>query len=222
MQAIDEQLAELFPTLIKGADADVTGMLAAARRVSLDAGDRVFRAGDSCENYLLVLNGNVRVQLTAASGREVTLYRIGPGGSCVLTTSCLLASDEYPAEALAESDVTAVAVPRGRFHEALQKSDEFRQFVFDGFASRLSAVIERIEEIAFTSIDQRLAAALLSLAEQGREQATHQDLAVEIGTAREVVSRHLKRFESYGWVTLGRGRVTVNEKARLERIAECD
>lgn len=222
MEPLHEELGRAFPVLLGGADEFVSRMLTAVRRVSLHAGDRVFHAGDSCDNYLLVVDGNIRVQLTAANGREVTLYRIGSGGSCVLTTSCLLASDQYPAEALAESDVVAIAVPRSRFQETLQRSEEFRQFVFDGFASRLSTVIERIEEIAFTSIDQRLAAALIRLDDQGKEHATHQDLAVEIGTAREVVSRHLKRFERYGWVALGRGRVTVSDRARLEAIAKCD
>lgn len=225
MQTIEKELAVHFPMLVRHSDPAVERMLSGAHSTSLDEGQQVFRAGDSCDNFLLLLRGSIRVQLTAASGREVVLYRISAGGSCVLTTSCLLGGEQYPAEAIAESDVTAVAVPGRWFHEALNRSDEFRRFVFDGFANRLSGVIQRIEEIAFTSIDQRLAAALLRVSHEATGRATHQQLAVEIGTAREVVSRHLKRFESHGWIVLGRGRVLVNDVAQLEAIAsdgQCD
>jgi len=194
-------------------------LLGDARIVRLDRNGFVFHAGDLCESFLIVLNGEVRVQLTSAGGREVTLYRIGRGGSCILTTSCLLSRENYPAEAIAESDVEALAIPMHSFERALEDSAWFRKFVFDGLSTRLANVIHKIEQIAFTSIDARLAAALLALDEQGVANITHQDLAVELGTAREVVSRHLKRFESEGWVQLGRGRVTVADRHRLEGIA---
>ena len=109
--------------------------------------------------------------------------------------------------------------------QALRESDAFREFVFDGFAYRLSRVIERIEELAFSSVDRRLAAALLALTDKGNDRVTHQQLAVEVGTAREVVSRHLKKFESHGWVALGRGRVEIRDPERLHQAAsdgECD
>jgi CRP/FNR family transcriptional regulator len=178
----------------------------------------VFHAGDACQAFLLLLDGEVRVQLTSEGGREVTLYRIGPGGSCILTTSCLLSHEHYPAEAIAESDVEAVAIPMNAFQEALETSQFFRQFVFDGFSSRLTNVIRKIEQIAFTGIDARLATLLLDLDDRGVETVTHQDLAVELGTAREVVSRHLKRFENAGWVRLGRGRITLTDREHLESM----
>ena len=160
----------------------------------------------------------MRVQLTSASGREVTLYRISPGGSCILTTSCLLSHEDYPAEAIAESDLVAAAIPSAIFQDALDESHRFRTFVFDSFSTRLKNVIARIEELAFTSIDARLARVLLELHEKQVEKVTHQDIAVELGTAREVVSRHLKRFANEGWVELGRGRVTIIDPANLQRV----
>ena len=178
----------------------------------------MFHAGDLCQAFLLLLEGNVRVQLTSAGGREVTLYRISPGGSCILTTSCLLSHEDYPAAAIAESDLVAVAIPRALFQDALDQSQRFRKFVFDGFSMRLKNVIARIEELAFTSIDARLAKVLLDLHEKRVEKVTHQDIAVELGTAREVVSRHLKRFAAERWVELGRGRVTVLDTAGLHRV----
>jgi CRP/FNR family transcriptional regulator len=111
-----------------------------------------------------------------------------------------------------------VAIPVRSFQEALEHSQFFRQFVFDGFSSRLTNVIRKIEQIAFTAIDTRLAALLLELEDRGVGKITHQDLAVELGTAREVVSRHLKRFESEGWVKLGRGRITVTDRRRIESM----
>jgi CRP/FNR family transcriptional regulator len=202
-----------------GASGDVVDrLLANAQMVNLDQGRFVFHAGDACQAFLLLLNGEVRVQLTSEGGREVTLYRIGPGGSCILTTSCLLSNEHYPAEAIAESDVEAVAISMSAFQEALESSQYFRQFVFDGFSTRLTNVIRKIEQIAFTAIDTRLAALLLDQEKRGVEKVTHQELAVELGTAREVVSRHLKRFESEGWVRLGRGRITITDRESLESM----
>ena len=204
------------------ADADAAildQLLDEARVVKLRQDRFVFHAGDLCQAFLIVLDGDVRVQLTSASGREVTLYRIGPGGSCILTTSCLLSSEHYPAEAIAESDVEALAIPVASFQSALESSRWFRRFVFDGFSSRLASVIRKIEQIAFTGIDVRLAGVLLELDRKGVERITHHDIAVELGTAREVVSRHLKRFESEGWVRLGRGRVSIVDRPRIEALA---
>jgi CRP/FNR family transcriptional regulator len=183
--------------------------------VKIDQNRFVFHAGDLCQAFLMLLEGNVRVQLTSASGREVTLYRISPGGSCILTTSCLLSHEDYPAEAIAESDLVAAAIPSAIFQDALDESHRFRTFVFDSFSTRLKNVIARIEELAFTSIDARLARVLLELHEKQVEKVTHQDIAVELGTAREVVSRH---FANEGWVELGRGRVTIIDPANLQRV----
>jgi len=197
----------------------VDRLLAHARTVALGKGQFVFHPGDLCEAFLVLVDGSIRVQLTAANGREVTLYRISPGGTCALTTSCLLGAENYPAEAITETDVVAVAIPAAAFQELLETSKAFRLLVFDGFSSRLKNVIAKIEDLAFTGIDARLARLLLELDDQGVGNVTHQDMAVELGTAREVVSRHLKRFESEGWVELGRGHVAVNDRPALERIA---
>ncbi|MDJ0698479.1 MAG: Crp/Fnr family transcriptional regulator [Woeseiaceae bacterium] len=194
-------------------------LLASAQRVSVEKDRFVFHAGDLCSSFLVLQKGSVRVQLVSASGREVTLYRIGPGGTCILTTSCLLGHENYPAEAIAECDVDALAIPAESFQAALDRSRSFRDFVFDGFSMRLTNVIRKIEQIAFTSIDARLAAALLARTERGTEAMTHHELAVELGTAREVVSRHLKNLESRGWLQLGRGRIVVVDRSALEALA---
>ncbi len=213
------QLAGLDSALARLDESVIDGLVAHAKVVGLDQDSYVFHAGDLCESFLLLLEGRVRVQLTSANGREVTLYRIGPGGSCILTTSCLLSRENYPAEAIAESDVQALAIPLSVFQSTLEHSSDFRNFVFDGFSSRLTNVIRKIEQIAFTAIDARLAAALLDLAARNVDRVTHHDLAIELGTAREVVSRHLKRFEAHGWVELGRGRVAILAEPELQSLA---
>jgi CRP/FNR family transcriptional regulator len=217
--SLKSRLATVVPELEDAEEAVLDRLLENAQVVKLGNDRFVFHAGDLCQAFLILLDGGVRVQLTSESGREVTLYRIGPGGSCILTTSCLLSNEHYPAEAIAESDIEALAIPVSSFQLALEESQWFRRFVFDGFSSRLTSVIQKIEQIAFTAIDVRLAGVLLELDRKGVEKITHQDIAVELGTAREVVSRHLKRFESEGWVRLGRGQVSLVDRLQIEALS---
>lgn len=211
--------AAAFPAELRGVtDANLRRFLESGVRVRLNADEFVFRPGDTCNSFLILLDGRIRVQLISEDGREVTLYRIGPGGSCVLTTSCLFSSEHYPAEAIAETNIEALAFSREVFEKTVELSAQFRRFVFDGFSQRLARVIGRMEELAFTSIDYRLAKVLVDLHEREQTEVTHAALAVELGTAREVVSRHLKRMEKSGLIALARGKVTVLDAAELLRI----
>lgn len=201
--------------------SDIRQMLDAAPRVKLAPGDFAFHAGASCDHYLLAIAGTLRVQLAAASGREVTLYRVTAGDSCILTTSCLISGEHYPAEAIAETEVTALAIERRRFQQLLDSSTDFRQLVFGNFSSRLADVIRRLEAVVFVPIDPRLAALLLEAGRGGSLQSiTHQSIAVELGTAREVASRHLKRFEQQGLIRLGRGHIEIADVAGLQRLRD--
>ena len=191
----------------------------------LERGQFAFRSGDHCNAYFILTEGSVRVQLLSAEGREITLYRVRPGGTCVLTTSCLLGRQDYPAEAIAETDVETIVIPSEFFQSALDRIPAFRVQVFSGFSGRLTNMIDRISELAFTPIDARLANALLDMHRAGEERITHQELAIELGTAREVVSRHLKRFESRGWIRLGRGRISSVDAESLRAVSDsglCD
>lgn len=210
----------VLPAALRGAgDVNLDRFLESGVPVHLEADRFVFRPGDACESFLILLHGQIRVQLISEDGKEVTLYRIGPGGSCVLTTSCLFSSEHYPAEAIAETDIEALAFSKDIFEQTVEQSTPFRRFVFDGFSQRLAKVIGRMEELAFTSIDYRLAKALLDLHERRQTQVTHNALAVELGTAREVVSRHLKRMEKRGLIALARGKVTVLDRSEILRIS---
>ncbi len=190
-----------------------------ARVVQLPKDAHPFVPGAPCEAYLIVLDGCVRVQIVAESGREIVLYRVASGESCVLTTSCLLKHEPYSAEALCESAVTAAAIPAPLFHDLLGASPAFRNAVLESYASRVTDLILTFEELAFRRLDRRLAQALVERAREGVVGATHHDLAVEIGSAREVVSRALKALEQEGTVELGRGTIRITAPDRLARLA---
>lgn len=203
-----------------GLDAEARDNVARrARIVHLPKDAHPFVPGAPCDAYLIILEGSVRVQIVAESGREIVLYRVTAGESCVLTTSCLLKHEPYSAEAVCESAVTAVALPAPLFHDLLGASPAFRNAVLESYASRVTDLIMTFEELAFRRLDRRLAEALLARAVDGAVAATHHDLAVEIGSAREVVSRALKALQQEGMVELGRGMIQINAPEKLARLA---
>lgn len=192
-----------------------------SRPISAAAGTRIFSAGSPCEAYLILLSGQLRVCKTGENGREIVLYRVEPGETCVVTTACLMAGTSYDAEGVAETDIRAQALPMAAFRGLLADSAAFREFVFRAYGTRISDLLLVIEEVAFGRIVQRLASHLVELS-QGRTDIaiTHQDLAVELGTAREVVSRQLKEFERQGFVRLARGQIHMIDMHALEALAK--
>ena len=214
------RMMRLYPD-IAGLDEDSKSRLvASAQTVNVPSGAFAFQKGDPCKNFILILEGQVRVQLSTENGREIILYRVNQGGTCALTTSCLIGKEEYPAEAVIEKDVTAVMFPDREFRQALLDSEQFRQFVFQGFSRRLCAIVGRMEAVALKTIDERLALHLLCHDRDSVADITHQVLAAEIGTAREVVSRKLKLFESDGLIRSTRGRVEILDRAGLQAITD--
>jgi CRP/FNR family transcriptional regulator len=216
----DSEWLQHFPALARIEDEPWREALSRAVTLALPAGQAVFREGDVCSSFLLVFEGAVRVQKLSESGREIVLYRVEEGQSCILTTACMLGGRSYNAEAFTETEVRAAALPHEPFRHALDGSHEFREFVFGAYAGRVTELLMLIEAVAFGRIDQRLAAHLLHQADaDGILHATHQDLARDLGTAREVVSRLLKEFERGGVVSLARGRIGIRDRAALTRTA---
>ncbi|MGE5155324.1 MAG: Crp/Fnr family transcriptional regulator [Bdellovibrio bacteriovorus] len=210
----------LFPS-IAAADAESQRLMDMAQVVNLEAGQMVFHAGSPCRSYVLLLEGSVRVQLIGEGGREALLYRVQPGQSCILTTCCVLSDEDYPAEGCTEAPVSALAISKPAFDRALESAPAFRRFVFDNLGGRVAEVIARMEELTFRPVERRLAGYLLARTSRGEALvATHQEIAAELGTAREVVSRHLKRLETAGLVSLGRGTVAVTDRSGLDRLRE--
>jgi len=210
----------LFPYLNQsGSDSDVR-ITRAVREINLPTDTVAFHQGDSCANYLLVIEGSIKVLARGESGREIVLYRVQRGESCVLTTSCLLSHSRYPAEGITDTPVRALAIPAEIFHQGLAESTEFRQFVFDAYGQRLAEIIALVEEISFSQINRRLARYLLQNASDNELVITHQGLATELGSAREVISRQLKDFEQRGWVAQQRGVIKLRDTGGLKSVAQ--
>jgi CRP/FNR family transcriptional regulator len=219
--AVVAEMRRRCPQLDVPGDRALAAFLAAGRRVALPAGAPVFHAGDACRAWLLVLEGRVPVRLVGESGREVTLYEVQAGDACVLTTACLLGGQPYTAGAVTATPVVACLFDRPDFERALDASPALRRFVFGNLAARLAQVIARLDELAFGDADRRIARALLAGGGDAVH-ATHEAIATAAGSAREVVSRHLKRYEARGWVRLGRGIVEIADRAALARLAGRD
>lgn len=190
--------------------------------VRLPAGAPVFEPGQHADNLLLLLSGTVRVQHRSDTGREVFLYRVHAGESCVLTTACMLADEDYAAEGLTETEVEAVMIPRAVFDDLAARSEVFRTFIFRAFSRRIADLFSLIDDIVFHRVDVRLAARLLDLAQGDIVHATHQVLAVELGTAREVVSRILGEFQRRAFVEQARGEIRILDPGGLERLARSE
>ena len=208
-----------FSELIGSDDTLIAELAKQSKIMTVKAKQRILFPGASCTDYLLMAEGRLRVQFMTQSGREVLLYHVNPGDDCVLTTSCLFSGDNFPVEGITETDITAIAIPAKIFHQTLEGSITFRKFVFSTFSKRLTDVIARMEFMCSSSIDCQLAQALLQLGEKNKHIAiTHQELASEIGTVREVVSRHLKKFELNHWVQLGRGSIKLTNLNGLKEL----
>jgi CRP/FNR family transcriptional regulator len=209
-----------FPGLKKLDPDAIKPLIATSKVVRLPAGTRIFGPGQAPEAYLLLIDGRVRVQQSSDGGREIVLYRVTPGESCALTTACLMGYEEYQAEGIAETDVDAVVIPRATFDELIAKSAGFRKFVFTAFSVRITNLFRVIEDIAFSRVDVRLAQRLLDLGgERGHIELTHQQMASELGTAREVISRQLHEFQRRGWIATSRGMVDIKQADALRKLA---
>jgi CRP/FNR family transcriptional regulator len=211
------ELRTLYPALADLDDAALAAVLQRAQVMRVPAGTSMFGEGSPCRQFPLVLEGSIRVA-KASDGRELQLYRVMPGESCVLTGGCLVGGRDYPATGVVERDARLIVLPKPVFDELLATHAPFRQYVFSLFAERLTDMMALVEAIAFHKLDRRLAAALLG---RGKVVAlTHQQLADEVGSVREIVTRVLRGFADQGWVQSSRGSIEVLDAAALRRVAE--
>ncbi len=207
---------DLFETLRSVDDPVWLDAVSQTRQVQLPKGARVFSEGDQCEAFLFALSGSVRVYKDTGGGRQVTLYRVKAGESCAMTTSCLLTRSPYPASAETESAVSAVVMPADVFRRCSTGSEGFRHFVFTGYGRQLVNLMELTKSIAFERVEARLIRLLFEASEQQpRISLTHQEIATEIGTVREVITRELNRLKEKGVVASGRGYVDVLDRDHL-------
>jgi CRP/FNR family transcriptional regulator len=216
-EVLRSRLLARFPLFAELAPARLEALLAEAQLLRAPAGGVLFDAKQPCRGFPLVLEGSVRVFKTTPGGREILLYRVEPGQSCILSGGCLLGHSDYTAAGVAEAGVEILSIPPAQFHELMLQFEPFRRYVFGSYGERLSEVMELVEEVAFRQLDARLAQLLIR---RGPViESSQQRLAEELGSVREIVSRLLRSFEQRGWVRIGRERVTVLEPKALSELA---
>ncbi|WP_184010446.1 Crp/Fnr family transcriptional regulator [Rubricella aquisinus] len=192
-----------------------------ARVIKMTKGAQVFGPVNVPDSLLFLYEGRIRVSQSSDSGREIVLYRVDAGESCVLTTACMLAEEAYNAEGIAETDITAIVLPKPAFDQLASEEEAFRKFIFAAYSRRLIDLLRVVDDVAFGHMDVRLAERLLDLAGDMKEvTATHQQLASELGTAREVVSRVLSDFQKRDMIAQSRGRIALIDKPTLRALAE--
>lgn len=206
-----------FPALGTLLPADRAQLASRAQFRSLRAGTVYLQEGDSCAGIALVTSGRMRVSRASPTGREITLYHVGPGETCILSAGCVMRGSSYPARATVAEDVTALVVPGDLFRHLVATNEPIRSFILGHFGERLATVMALVEEVAFAAIDRRLAQWLASEFRRTRGPLTlsHEEIAAHLGTARVVVSRVLETFEDRGWLSLGRRRIDVREPTAL-------
>ncbi|MDO9051842.1 MAG: Crp/Fnr family transcriptional regulator [Methylotenera sp.] len=208
---------EQFPEL-RNLEQSAKEMLSKySRIVEAPIGTIGYREGAPCGAYVMRLAGKSRVYKISSNGREILLYRVGAGETCVITTTCLLGNSDYPASTIVEEPIRDVLIPATAFHQLMLDSSVFRKFVMTNYGALISDLIVLLDEVAFHNLDARLAKVLLD-AKNTQIVRTHQQIADELGTAREVVSRQLKRLEQKGSVSLGRGQIEIINRSALEKI----
>ncbi len=203
------EFLKAFAALRKAPAGLVEELLSVSIRQTVPAGKQIYAEGDACSAIAFVLSGDIRVFKLGETGREITLYEIGPGETCILNASCILSGRTYPANAVAITDVDMLLIPSAAFRRLVDEHEAMRDFVFTLLSLRLSAVMELVEEVAFGRMDQRLMEYLVEKSENSVLGTTHQKIANDLGTSREVVSRLLKDFERKQEVRLSRNSITL-------------
>ncbi|MDP2144474.1 MAG: Crp/Fnr family transcriptional regulator [Gallionella sp.] len=212
-----EHLLQHYPMLRELPAAERDALLSAANVMDIPAGTVIFDENQPCQGFPLLLSGSVRVSKSSPNGRELQLYRVGPGESCILTSSCLLGHSPYHARGIAERDTRMAVLAPTAFKTLIATCEPFRDYIFALFSERLTDLMQLVSAVAFQKLDQRLAALLVAKANPIN--TTHQALADELGSVREIVSRLLKNFAEQGWIRLGREQIEVIDVPALQRYA---
>ena len=215
-----EQFTRISRSLTFLAQADpqhVREFIQVAFYARIPAGKDVFLEGDYVDAIALLLSGVVRVYKIGETGREITLYRFGLGQSCILTANAILSQRSFPAIATVEQDAEAILVPSDTFRDWVRRYDLWRSFVFELLSQRLVSVMTLVDEVAFQRMDTRIASFLLERARiENPIHVTHQEIASELGSSREVISRILEDFASRDLIRPGRGEIEILDPESLE------
>ncbi len=213
------RIAAVFPAFADAPPETLERMAREGVRRNAAAGSVMFDAHAPCTGFPLLLSGAVRVLQRYPNGRELQLYRVKPGESCLLSGSSLMGQSNYTATGIAETDVEILLLPPPLFFALVAEDDAFRRHLFAMFGERLAALMQVVEAVAYQKLDQRLAALIVDRAVGDEVHATHQALADDLGSVREIVSRLLRTFEDRGWVDLGRERIRIVDRDALVSLA---
>ena len=205
-----------FPSIAALPPADFEHIARVVQFPVLDAGQVAYEQEGACENYLMCIEGRTRITKMSPAGRQMLLYKVENGGTCVLTTQCLLSRSNFPAESVAEARTELAAVPASWFHVFMAEIPAFRDFVIADYTKLLSTMFSFVDTLAFATVEQRLARRLLAEADESLlVSKTHQQLASDVGTIREIVSRHISEWNRNGWIAAGRGSIRILDRASL-------
>ncbi len=208
--------AEQFPFLAKLPAGDFARIADAIHFAALKPGEIAYQEEWECPNYIMCVDGRTRVYKTNTAGREVLIYKVESGGTCVLTTQCLLSNSNFPAESVAEAPTELATIPAAQFHIFTAEIPAFREFVLRDYTRLLGSMFSLIDSVAFATVEQRLARRLLvDVGEGWCVTKTHRELAADIGSVREIVSRHLGDWERNGWIKSFRGKLELLDKKAL-------
>jgi CRP/FNR family transcriptional regulator, anaerobic regulatory protein len=216
------EAAIILPFLADPAAEVTRAFVAHVSLARLPVAATVFEEGDVCRAFAILAQGQVRVFKIGETGREITLYRFARGESCILTASCILSDRQFPAIATVEEPAEAFVVPYAVFQQWVDRFPPWRDYVFQLLARRLATVLAIIDEVAFRRMDVRIAEFLLRHTPPDTDvlTLTHQQVATELGTSREVVSRILADFAAGGMVQMARGSITMLDRSGLKRRVE--
>ena len=220
-----QQLLDQYPMLAHHADEPCRRMLNEVQMVDIPSGATMFHESDPCSNFMWLLEGSVRVFKNSEEGREVTLYRVSPGELCLLSLNSLLSGKGYPASAVSESSIRGLVISATQFNQSLDVSQGFRSYVMLSLAERMSDMISLVSDITFRRLELRLACMLGQRFERSSGQPliiTHAELAQELGSTREVISRILKEFERQECISLARGEIHLVSQDGLEWFTDAD
>ena len=204
-----DEFLKIFPVLRDEKKQLVEAILTASSYKRFVPNTQLYTEGDRCPGIAFVLSGQIRVYKISKSGREITLYEIFPGETCILNASCIISHQNYPANAIGLTKGEMLYLPEHIFQHLMSAHQAMRSFIFSLFSRRFHEIIELIEEVTFGKMDVRLEDYLIEKAENDELQTTHQLIANDLGTSREVVSRLLKDFERQGKIALSRNRIRL-------------
>lgn len=218
-----EEWTDLLPFWEKLTPAQRSRINARASRQRYEKGELVHQGGYDCQGVLLVLRGCLRTYMLSAEGREITLFHITKGEMCLLSASCILRPITFEVFVEAEEETEVMRIPADVMAAVSGENLYAENFLYKGIAGRFSDVMRALQQVLFMGVDKRLATFLLEESDRCGSpvlRITHEQIAREVGSAREVVTRMARQFARAGWITLARGSVTIVDKGALKGLLE--